>query len=159
MPDISMCQNQACPSNQKCYRFMALPDKYQAYSIFEVTGKRKRCDSWLPLRPAQVFEASPTDQINPGLINGRPLEAQMPTSVPATRSERIHRVLKASVSPASIQASWWNGHSKGKTEGIVEGLEMAIRQIQICTKAGATASGVCIDYLTALIEEVKRGQN
>lgn len=34
MPDISMCANKGCPLNKDCYRFRAIPSKYQAYCLF-----------------------------------------------------------------------------------------------------------------------------
>lgn len=34
MPDITMCANKTCPNRKNCYRFMAIPDKYQSYSGF-----------------------------------------------------------------------------------------------------------------------------
>lgn len=35
MPDISMCENQACSLKETCYRFNATPSSYQAYSDFK----------------------------------------------------------------------------------------------------------------------------
>lgn len=36
MPDISMCQNNECAQNAKCYRFLAKPHEYrQAYADFK----------------------------------------------------------------------------------------------------------------------------
>jgi len=34
-PDITMCLNKKCKKAKKCYRFMAKPDKWQAYSHFD----------------------------------------------------------------------------------------------------------------------------
>lgn len=34
MPDITMCENNDCPLNNKCFRYLAKPDRYQAYSCF-----------------------------------------------------------------------------------------------------------------------------
>jgi len=34
MPDISMCNNSDCKVKDKCYRYMAKPDYWQAYSNF-----------------------------------------------------------------------------------------------------------------------------
>ena len=32
MPDIFMCDNKECPKRHKCYRYVAIPNKYeQAY--------------------------------------------------------------------------------------------------------------------------------
>jgi hypothetical protein len=35
-PDISMCENNTCPSKDICYRYKAKPDKYwQSYGSFK----------------------------------------------------------------------------------------------------------------------------
>lgn len=34
MPDISMCQNEKCKLKIECYRYMAKPSSYQAYTHF-----------------------------------------------------------------------------------------------------------------------------
>jgi hypothetical protein len=48
MPDISMCQNEDCPSKLKCYRFMARPNAHwQAYSVFVVPKRKVKCDSFI----------------------------------------------------------------------------------------------------------------
>lgn len=32
MPDICMCEDKECPTKDKCYRFLAIPDEYlQSY--------------------------------------------------------------------------------------------------------------------------------
>ena len=44
MPDISMCDNQSCPSNKYCYRFTATPSKYrQSYADFSVEEDEMNC--------------------------------------------------------------------------------------------------------------------
>lgn len=35
MPDITMCANKKCPIRDACYRYRAMPDRYQAYAMFE----------------------------------------------------------------------------------------------------------------------------
>ena len=48
MPDISMCNNNSCPSKISCYRFMAKPSSpYQWYSTFEVPEGKDRCDDFI----------------------------------------------------------------------------------------------------------------
>ena len=45
MPDITMCQNNRCPSRKKCYRFMAKPNPYwQAYTIFIYDEEAGGCE-------------------------------------------------------------------------------------------------------------------
>ena len=44
MPDISMCDNQSCPSNKYCYRFTAKPSEYrQSYADFSVEKDEMNC--------------------------------------------------------------------------------------------------------------------
>jgi len=45
MPDISMCDNQACELRKKCYRAMAVPCNYQSWSIFRT--KDGKCDDYI----------------------------------------------------------------------------------------------------------------
>lgn len=46
MPDISMCQNEACPLKEKCYRYTATPNKkLQAYGWFKPNEEGK-CDHY-----------------------------------------------------------------------------------------------------------------
>ncbi len=35
MPDITMCANKKCPLRDMRYRYRAIPDRYQAYALFE----------------------------------------------------------------------------------------------------------------------------
>ena len=35
MQDITMCENRRCPLKGNCYRFLAIPQEYQSYAIFE----------------------------------------------------------------------------------------------------------------------------
>lgn len=43
MPDITMCRGVNCPLKDKCYRFMAKPDDYQAYFAISPI-KDGKCD-------------------------------------------------------------------------------------------------------------------
>lgn len=43
MPDITMCLNEKCNSKEKCYRFLAEPDEYQSYSLFENSFDGDKC--------------------------------------------------------------------------------------------------------------------
>lgn len=44
MPDISMCNNQSCPSNKYCYRFTATPSQYrQTYASFTLEEDEMSC--------------------------------------------------------------------------------------------------------------------
>ena len=35
MLDISMCKGENCPIRDSCYRFTAIPDRFQSYGAFE----------------------------------------------------------------------------------------------------------------------------
>lgn len=50
MPDISMCDNQECPSRFGCYRFLAEPDAWQMYARFKFDESGKCVHFW-PARP------------------------------------------------------------------------------------------------------------
>lgn len=44
MTDVSMCQNENCPSKHKCYRYTFTPNSlYQSYSKFTVTTGNDKC--------------------------------------------------------------------------------------------------------------------
>ena len=46
MPDISMCQNEACPLKEKCYRYTATPfPGLQVYGWFKPNEEGK-CDHY-----------------------------------------------------------------------------------------------------------------
>jgi len=53
MPDISMCQNNECPSKHKCYRHAdsgTIPsDRRQSYMEFPLRPDAKHCDYYIPL--------------------------------------------------------------------------------------------------------------
>jgi hypothetical protein len=46
MPDITKCDNSDCPSCTICWRFMAKPNTYQSYGIFQPDGDK--CSSFWP---------------------------------------------------------------------------------------------------------------
>lgn len=46
MPDISMCQDNECPSAKKCYRYMARPYSWQSYGNFGRKPDQLKCDSF-----------------------------------------------------------------------------------------------------------------
>jgi len=49
MPDITMCQNNACPTKEQCYRFKAKANpRWQSYSMFEHNGDGS-CDMFIEL--------------------------------------------------------------------------------------------------------------
>ncbi len=51
MPDISMCQDEQCPSRETCYRFKAKPDLLmQAYGHFGREDGAERCGYYWPLK-------------------------------------------------------------------------------------------------------------
>jgi len=44
MSDITMCQNEDCPSKEKCFRYTAKALKYQSYAVFAVPEGEKKCE-------------------------------------------------------------------------------------------------------------------
>lgn len=47
MPDISMCKNERCLQKKTCYRYTAVPSKYQqVYGDFKPDAKGK-CDYYM----------------------------------------------------------------------------------------------------------------
>ncbi len=44
MPDIALCQNKACPSSNRCHRFLVIPNEfYQAYVEFTPEDGEEGC--------------------------------------------------------------------------------------------------------------------
>ena len=58
MPDISLCENNTCPSRKSCYRYTAEPNPYrQTYSLFEVKDGSDKCESYIAnLTPNSIKE-------------------------------------------------------------------------------------------------------
>ncbi len=52
MPDISMCNNEKCDKKNKCYRYMAIPSSWQAYSNFD----EKDCEYFMPINGRKIVE-------------------------------------------------------------------------------------------------------
>jgi hypothetical protein len=47
MPDISLCENNTCPSRKSCYRYTATPNPYrQTYGLFDVEKGKDKCSSY-----------------------------------------------------------------------------------------------------------------
>lgn len=66
MPDITMCANKKCPFRDMCYRYRAIPDRYQAYAMFEpkLTAAESNgavCDSFWNGRG---YKLRPTEEID-----------------------------------------------------------------------------------------------
>ena len=47
MPDITMCDNESCPSKEFCHRFTANPSTWQSYADFYVPDEV--CLDFLPM--------------------------------------------------------------------------------------------------------------
>jgi len=47
MADITMCQNEDCPSKEKCFRYTALPSKHQSYAVFTVPEGKDKCEYFM----------------------------------------------------------------------------------------------------------------
>lgn len=46
MADIAQCQFNVCPKSNQCYRFLAKPDKYQTYMLFQNICNEKNDYEW-----------------------------------------------------------------------------------------------------------------
>ena len=49
MPDIAMCGDDNCPSRLTCWRFIAPPDSYQSYMLFDRPEDGERCADYWPV--------------------------------------------------------------------------------------------------------------
>jgi len=49
MPDITMCENDACPIRHQCYRFMAKPDAWQSVACFTPLSDTE-CEHFMALK-------------------------------------------------------------------------------------------------------------
>ena len=55
MADISMCMNEDCEMEKKCYRFTARPNPYrQAYCYFKPVEGASGCEHFWPLPKAMT---------------------------------------------------------------------------------------------------------
>jgi protein-arginine kinase activator protein McsA len=50
MPDITMCNNKACPSSNICHRQTAKPSQYQSMSTYEFDKDTGSCEDFIPTR-------------------------------------------------------------------------------------------------------------
>jgi len=48
MPDITMCHGKECPMKEKCYRYMALANKYQSF-FMNTPHVDGACESFWPI--------------------------------------------------------------------------------------------------------------
>lgn len=70
MSDITMCANKKCHIQDTCYQYHAIPDRYQAYAIFEpkltaTESNGAACDSFwnckgYKLRPTKEVDKQKT---------------------------------------------------------------------------------------------------
>lgn len=49
MPDISMCEGKDCPLKDKCYRFIATPDKYHQSYFTEPPYENDKCEYFISI--------------------------------------------------------------------------------------------------------------
>ncbi len=50
MADITMCQNEDCPSKEKCLRYMAEASKNQSYAYLEVAEGKDKCEYFMEIK-------------------------------------------------------------------------------------------------------------
>lgn len=43
MPDITMCRNLTCSDKERCYRWTAVPSRWQSYAWFDGSSLNKTC--------------------------------------------------------------------------------------------------------------------
>jgi len=51
MPDYSFCNNENCPSNKKCARYLGIPSEWQSYANFD-PGSALKCTSFMKAETA-----------------------------------------------------------------------------------------------------------
>lgn len=60
MPDISMCDNKACPSFEKCYRAQADPSpRRQSFGSFKPKQGHDRCDDFVEIQSGDITRFRP----------------------------------------------------------------------------------------------------
>ncbi len=58
MPDIKMCRDTRCPQNERCYRYMALPnDLWQSYFLSS-PKKMDGCPEFWPIESKEYEDRS-----------------------------------------------------------------------------------------------------
>lgn len=56
MADITMCKGTGCKFKQQCYRFRAIPGKYQSYfSVVPYDPKAKHCNYISPILEGDIL--------------------------------------------------------------------------------------------------------
>jgi len=58
MPDITMCSNKLCSQRHECYRYRAVPSRWQSYSYFNEEG----CDAKMSIEGDRVRETECVDE-------------------------------------------------------------------------------------------------
>lgn len=76
MPDITMCDSDACPQSSKCYRYMAVPNRYrQSYAHF-YRGPELKCDYFSAIRPGDIIRRHSVDRESNPSPEASPLAAK-----------------------------------------------------------------------------------
>ena len=60
MPDITMCDDESCPMNRKCYRYMAIPSTHRQSYFIDSPRKNENCEYFDPIKPGQRISTQPT---------------------------------------------------------------------------------------------------
>jgi hypothetical protein len=102
-------------------------------------------------RKAGKFEPAPTLNFNCPIEITRPSNRISIECTPSRKHELKLQAESKVINEESIKRSWENGYDKG----IVAGLEMAIRQMDMIRP---TVSSNCKVYLEGLLSEVSREQ-
>jgi len=53
MAGMSMCQSKTCKKRYYCYRYKAVPDRLQGYSVDDPSDPKDGCDFFWDMRPSE----------------------------------------------------------------------------------------------------------
>ena len=53
MADITMCQSKTCKKRGYCYRYKAVPDRFQSYFTDDPSDPKDGCDFFWDMRPVE----------------------------------------------------------------------------------------------------------
>ncbi len=65
MADISKCRGIDCPLKERCYRFLALPSRWQSYFHGEsgLSEDKTKCENIIEVDDGEIFQKDQTNII------------------------------------------------------------------------------------------------
>ena len=63
MADISMCEGKGCENRVNCYRFLAKPDRFQSYGLFEEQMKDGKCNWYWEVNKGRKRNSAGTTEV------------------------------------------------------------------------------------------------